>query len=35
MRFKKNQAKVQVLLDFNNKFNAITAIYAVKLGFKI
>lgn len=33
--FKKEQAKVQVLLDFSSKVNVITPVYTVRLGLKI
>lgn len=34
-RFKKNQAKVQALLNFGSKFNIMTLAYRAKLGLKI
>lgn len=33
--FKKDQVKVQALIDSNNEINAMTLAYAAKLGFKI
>lgn len=35
MWFKKNQVKVQALLDSGNKVNTMTSVYMAKLGFKI
>lgn len=35
VHFKKNQAEIWVLLDFDNKINTITLTYIIKLGFKI
>lgn len=35
MHFKKNQAKIQVLLYFGNKINVITLAYIVKLSLKV
>lgn len=35
MRFKKNQAKIQALIDFNNKINVMILAYAIKLGLKL
>lgn len=35
VQFKKNQAKVQILLNFSNKVNIITLIYVANLGFKV
>lgn len=34
IRFEKNQAKIQALLDFGSKINAMTPAYAAKLGLK-
>lgn len=33
--FKKNQTKVQALLNFDNKVNAITPAYMAKLSLKV
>lgn len=33
--FKKNQAKIKVLLDFSNEINTITLVYISKQDFKI
>lgn len=33
--FKKNQAKIQALIDFDSEINVITPAYIIKLGFKI
>lgn len=35
VQFKKDQAKIQVLLDFSNKINAMTSAYIAKLDPKI
>lgn len=35
VQFKKDQAEVQVLLDFNSEVYAITPGYVAKLGFKV
>lgn len=34
VRFKKNQAKVQALLDFDSEVNAMTPAYMARLGLK-
>lgn len=33
--FKKNQAKIRILLDFSNEINAISLIYITKLSLKV
>lgn len=33
--FKKDQAKIQAVLDFDNKVNAMISVYAAKLDFNI
>lgn len=33
--FKKDKAKIKALLNSNNEINAMTPVYAVKLGFKV
>lgn len=35
MQFKKNQAKIQVLIDFKNKVNIIAIIHIIKLELRI
>lgn len=35
VRFKKDQVKVQALIDFDNKINIMTAAYAAKLGLRV
>lgn len=35
MRFKKNEVKVQTLLDFGGKINVMTLVYAAKLDLKV
>lgn len=35
VRFKKDQAKIQPLLDFGSKINVITLAYTAKLGLKV
>lgn len=35
MRFKNNQANIQVFLDFNSNINIITPPYIARLGFKV
>lgn len=35
LQFKKDQAKIQVLLDSDNKINAIFLAYLAQLGFKV
>ncbi len=35
VRFKKNQAKVQTLIDYGSEVNAITLAYAAKLDLKV
>lgn len=35
IRFKKEQAKIQALLNFNSEVNIISLVYVAKLGFKI
>lgn len=35
MQFKKDQAKVQALLNFGNKVKAMTPAYAANLGLKV
>lgn len=35
VQFKKDQAKIQALIDFGNEINTIISIYAFKLGFKV
>lgn len=35
IQFKKDQARIQALLDCSRKINAIILAYAVKLGFKV
>lgn len=33
MRFKKDQVKIQALIDFNNEINIMTLVYIKELGF--
>lgn len=35
VQFKKNQVKVQALIDFDNEVNVMTLAYTSKLGFKL
>lgn len=35
MQFKKNQVKIQALLNFGNEINTIISIYIVKQGLKV
>lgn len=35
VHFKKDQAKIQVLFNFNSKINTITLVYAAKLWLKV
>lgn len=35
VRFEKNQAKIELFLDFGKRLNVMTLVYVAKLGFKI